>query len=163
MHSAAARVPWGIATPSPTKVDTSLSRSSIRSAYSDVTLPAVSSTLPAWRIASSRDAETSPSEIDESGRSLSTSSIVSATQRPYQRSRSPKTTAARTAGNVAQRTGSVRGLVPVLAGTDLHIEWHPEVGGVSHPVPDDGGERIELTRCYLENQLIVHLHEHVGL
>src|SRR3569833_3707138 len=53
-ESLPSRVPCGIATPSPTYVDTDRSRWSIVSTYDGSTAPAVTSASPHWRMASSR-------------------------------------------------------------------------------------------------------------
>ena len=65
-----------------------------------------------------------------------------------------------TAAPTTGRRDSVRGVLPVRTTPDLHVERHEEVGRVRHAVAHDGLERLGLTGCDLEDQLVVHGEQH---
>lgn len=54
-------------------------------------------------------------------------------------------------------------LIPVSAGTDIHHQWHLQLGGTRHTLGHRAPQVIAILTSHLEDQLVVDLHDHAGL
>ena len=52
------------------------------------------------------------------------------------------------------------GLIPVMADTDIHHQWHRQFGGLAHQLAYATSNGLDGGSLHLENQFVVHLHDH---